>query len=190
MRGTRPFAYCRTTNRPCLLLSTHTLLHTSLNSLYVLVYYLCFLCRQKCFYHIWVDWKWNEKKKKCISKNATTLPRHHQRLHFYMRATFSHLLYVDVCLFACLCVCVCATSCWLHQSPNHVLLYPLFVPLLRAPFPFMALLFYFSFLNGWGAGTLSWTFLLVHVFSHGQCWQTRNSNLGTSSHQWAKLCFF
>lgn len=71
----------------------------------------------------------SQKYKKKWKKRSATLPRHQQRLHFCMRATFSHLLYVCLeCLCVCVCVCV-ATSCWLQQAPAMCCcwFYPLFV---------------------------------------------------------------
>lgn len=140
------FTHIATANRPCSFLSTNTHSHTgptfaSLNSLIctyahvcvcVWVYYLCFLCRQKNFYHkkitALVLSRLEKKQKKCISKikkkwkkRSATLPRHQQRLHFCMRATFSHLLYV--CLeCSCVCVCVCCNFLLTPASACHVLL--------------------------------------------------------------------
>lgn len=78
------FTHIAAANRPCSFLSTNTHSHTgptfaSLNSLIctyarvcVWVYYLCFLCRQKNFYHkkitALVLSRLEKKQKKCISK--------------------------------------------------------------------------------------------------------------------------
>lgn len=67
----------------------------------------------------WVDWKRSKRNvsQKRKKKRSATLPRH-QRLHFRMRATFSHLLYV--CL-KCECVCMCAWNFLLAPaSAYHV----------------------------------------------------------------------
>lgn len=98
--------------------------------------------------------------KKKWKKRSATLPRHQQRLHFCMRATFSHLLYVCLeCLCVCVCVCV-ATSCWLQQAPAMCCcwFYPLFVCVCVSVAPFTV--FHNSFRGG--AQKHSFVLLLMH----------------------------